>query len=184
MIDTLDNNFITSDLHFSHKNIMKYCPDRGILYDNNVENMNKDILDKINSIPDGSTLWHIGDFAFDKFQKIDELFYKIRDDIHIKLLWGNHDSTLWKEQNMKTIEKNHPNVSFEGVYKEIKIEDKNFILFHFPMRSWNHMYRDSIHFYGHCHGNLEDPITNSIDVGIDCTNLEILSFREQLERII
>lgn len=60
------------------------------------------------------------------------------------------------------------NMIFEDVdnYMEIQIDSHKFILFHYPIFSWNNIQKDSIHLYGHTHANHING-GRSMDAGID-----------------
>ncbi len=55
-------------------------------------------------------------------------------------------------------------------YKELKVEGKFIVLFHYGQRVWNKSHHDSIHLYGHSHGSLP-PHGKSVDVGVDCKEI-------------
>ena len=50
--------------------------------------------------------------------------------------------------------------------KTIFIEKQMVVMCHFPLVQWENCERDSIHLFGHCHGNFTQP-GKCMDVGID-----------------
>lgn len=88
----MSNTWFTSDCHFSHENIIKYC-NRPF---KNAEEMDKRIIDKWNTrVKHDDVVYHIGDFCFkNKDGRHDtsralEFEHKLNGKIiHIK---GNHD---------------------------------------------------------------------------------------------
>jgi calcineurin-like phosphoesterase family protein len=54
-------------------------------------------------------------------------------------------------------------------FAEINSNGKRITACHYALRVWNKSHHGSWHCYGHSHGTLlDDPYSNSIDVGIDC----------------
>lgn len=98
-------NWFTSDLHYGHANIIRYC-NRPF---KNVEQMNKTLVDRWNSIvkPE-DTVFHIGDFVFYGGKEAPEGITKAQEIqnmlngtvIHLQ---GNHDC-FSKDTRLLTIE--------------------------------------------------------------------------------
>lgn len=179
IVKKLPQVFFTSDLHFGHKNILKYCPGRvekiyewarqhGVLVteENIIECMDNWLVDLWNSqVSKVDTVYILGDFSFHPAEKN----RKILDKLNGKkfLILGNHDGNSDKLTNW-----------FEQItqIKEVKYKDESnetfcFELCHFPMVSWNRKEHGTIHLHGHCHGNLDGyNVTQPdlrIDVGLD-----------------
>ena len=65
----MENIFITSDLHFYHKNIIKYC-NRPYSFDNDgIHQMNEDILSEFDKLPYGSIIYNLGDILLNMWAK-------------------------------------------------------------------------------------------------------------------
>ena len=145
----MSNTFFTSDTHFGHANIIKYCK-RPF---NNVTEMNKTIISNWNSVVRPSdTVYHLGDFAFDDPRKyIDELWGDIL------FVAGNHDKQLLNWSNKI------PQI------RKIRIEDKTITLCHFAMRVWHQSHFNQPHLFGHSHSTLPAH-GQSFDVGMDAWN--------------
>ena len=97
--------YITSDTHFSHKNIIEYC-DRPYT---NPEEMNKDLISKWNSVvKEDDIVLHLGDVGFGLVEELSPIIQGLNG--HKILIRGNHDFkrgvTSWM------------NIGFEKVYKE------------------------------------------------------------------
>jgi calcineurin-like phosphoesterase family protein len=151
--------FFTSDTHFYHKNILKYCPNRKF---SSVEDMNEGLIEAWNrKVPNGATVFHMGDFAFCSLTKMDQIVSRLNGNIHI--IRGNHDADFPKDRF----------VSIQN-YKEITVGDKHIILCHYPFLVWNRSHRESYNLHGHCHGTLtEDANALRMDIGVDThPNLE------------
>ncbi len=148
--------FITSDTHFFHKNIIKHSS-RPF---NDVDEMNEKMILSWNSkVPPDSIVYHLGDFAFAKPSKIIQILRRLNGTI--RLVKGNHDHL---REDVKK--------EFDWVrdYYESKMEDgRKIIMCHFPFLTWNGAHKGNWHFHGHCHGNLTVSGTTRMDVGVDTT---------------
>jgi len=84
--------FLTSDEHYYHSNIIKYC---NRPYSSLFE-MHKDLIDRHNSfVSDNDTVYHLGDFSFNH-KKITNILNHL-NGTHI-LICGNHDEPFKKGQ--------------------------------------------------------------------------------------
>lgn len=82
----MDNVFITSDTHFSHENIIKYC-NRPF---STVEEMNEEMIRRWNeTVRKDDIVWHLGDFCFGKKENIAKILPRLNG--RINLILGNHD---------------------------------------------------------------------------------------------
>lgn len=171
--------FFSSDYHLNHINICRGVSswnDDNMTRDfDTINQMNKAIIDNTNSVVgQNDTLYILGDFAFCGVDT-----YLMRDSINcsnIHYICGNHSNKHGQEYD--PVMKNGKRVSSlfgsYGFYKEIFPCKTPIILFHFPISSWNHMSKGSIHLFGHCHSKREDRFFNggkSMDVGLDGNNL-------------
>lgn len=152
------NTFFTSDTHFSHSNVIKYChrPFR------NAGEMNRTLIDNWNSVVgQDDTVYHLGDFAFDKPENIKRILSHLNGRKH--LILGNHDKIIRR----KRPEFLHSDL-FHSIedFKEISIDGIKVVLCHYGMRVWNKSHYGSIQLHGHSHGSLT-PIGRSVDVGVD-----------------
>jgi len=112
-----NKQWITSDDHFNHGNIMKYCSRVKFMTDKDLEifmnlkdsndfryksfklskesigNMNEALIKNINDlVNEEDTLWHLGDFAFVNSYKQAMDIRKRINCKDIRFIWGNHDS--------------------------------------------------------------------------------------------
>lgn len=151
--------YFTSDLHFSHKNIINYC-ERPF---EDVHEMNKFIIEQINSIvKENDELYILGDFCHHKSLPI-----TFREKINCKkvhLILGNHDLCH-----------KFDDAGFESIdfVKEITHCNQKIFMSHYPHRSWPSSHKGCFHLYGHTHSKLnhEDVASNklTLDVGVDNT---------------
>ena len=155
---TEQNTFFTSDIHFSHKNIIRYS-NRPF---ESVEHMNKKLIENWNSmVKPTDYVFTLGDFAFCKIGQIMEILSQLNGNIH--MVTGNHCEEIIKHRQaildsglVKSIE----------AYREIRVNNQFICLFHYGARVWNKSHRDSWLLFGHSHGSLP-PYGKSVDVGVD-----------------
>lgn len=153
--------FFTSDLHFGHKNIVKFTERNRFTC---AEEHTEWLISLWNTqVKPGDLVYHLGDFSF----------FKKYEDVHVVLnrlngqkilLKGNHDSSDHLNQA-----KEDGLIVRWSHYEEIKIADTKVCLMHFPMASWNQQGRGSWHLHGHSHGNLREEHKQGkiLDVGLD-----------------
>ena len=151
--------YFTSDWHLFHKRIQQFCPfsRKG----STLEEMNEMIIQNvIDTVPEGGDLWNLGDITFGNYDETKKLLRRIADHCNHHLVLGNHD--------------NEDDLRFMGVfatiqdYKKLKIGKTSYILFHFPIESWDSGHHGSYHLHGHRHSEYQKPGTGKfMDVGID-----------------
>ena len=147
------NIFFTADLHYRHKNIIRYC-ERPF---STIEEMDEALVKNWNSrVSKKDVVYVLGDFYWTKdVDKINDLINSLNGKIH--LIKGNHDTSKVYEANFQSVHE----------LKTIKIKGEKIVLCHYPMRSWDSSFHGSYHLYGHVHGTISNPIANSIDIGVD-----------------
>jgi calcineurin-like phosphoesterase family protein len=155
--------FFTSDTHFGHDNIIKYC---NRPFKSSKEDMDSILIKNIvETVPHDGVLFHLGDFSFK-----DPEPYLSRIDRKIIRIAGNHDHKTWSDTDMI----------------ELQMDGNFIVMSHYPMLSWNRQYHGSWHLFGHCHGNTNKFIFNNmpysrlLDVGVDSFNYRPVSY-EQLK---
>lgn len=173
--------WFTSDLHFFHANVIKYC-DRPTT----VEEQTDWIIKQLNEYIDvNDIVYHLGDFTFVGPKKKDQV-KEVLDRLNgnWKFILGNHDN----ESMLREVIKEYSNHEVLGNYQEIKFNNRKMVLCHYPFKTWNCSNRGSINIHGHTHGEMtkrhfknkfigklakyfgfdkKKPSINQIDVGID-----------------
>jgi calcineurin-like phosphoesterase family protein len=160
--------------HYGHKNICRgvtewRLPDGSIPISqtrnfNTIEQMNETIVNNINSVVgQDDVLIHLGDFSFGGFENIQ----KFRDRIlckEIHLILGNHDTSI--EKNRDNVQELFTSVSH---YTKLMYKFKTFVLFHYPIASYDGLNKGHIHLHGHVHlpTNLRFGKGKKMDVGMD-----------------
>lgn len=131
-----------------------------------IDEMNEILVDNINAtVPEDAILFHLGDWSFGGFEKIEEFRSQINcKEIHI--VAGNHDHHIERGKAQHLF-------ASQWKYLELKIGKMIFVLCHFPFQSWNHMSRGAYHLHGHVHlpGHLKMGNGRKMDVGVDGNNL-------------
>lgn len=160
--------WVTSDSHFNHANIIKYCPESRPF--ETIEEMNETLIERWNSVvkPE-DTVIHCGDFFMGQVKKIDEILPRLNGKII--LVRGNHDSQSriekYKEHGIEVKDIHY--YAYKGRY---------FIFCHFPIANeeFMRMVREDnsevILCYGHVHDQAPSGlIDGTFHVGVDTNNL-------------
>jgi calcineurin-like phosphoesterase family protein len=187
--------WFTSDTHFDHKNICSATTNWVGAEDltrkfSSLDQMNDELVTSINNkVGQDDILFHLGDWSFNGFENI----RKFRERINCKnvhLILGNHDHHI--ERNKENIQSIFSSVS-QYLDLEVKwrpyhsklVADSytQFVLFHYPIASWNGMSDGVIHLHGHVHLSPQQRVANgkAMDVGVDGNNMEPISMDEVLK---
>ncbi|MBO7211796.1 MAG: metallophosphoesterase [Methanobrevibacter sp.] len=183
-IDLKDNTnvFFTSDLHFYHENIIRYCkrPFKTI------DEMNQSLIDNWNkTVPKDGIVFILGDFCFGQRTVWNSLLKQLNGKKY--LIIGNHDRLSQIDYQ-----------SFEMCVDllSIKIQKTSFVLSHYPFLAWGGSHRGTINLFGHVHSapnmqpgdNIDfDTIKfwpdNAYDVGVDNNNYTPISYTELINKL-
>lgn len=161
----MNDIFFTSDNHFFHKSILKFCPDkRGNAQ--SVDEMNEKMIEVWNEqVKPTSTVYCLGDFSFGTTEETHELIKRLNG--RINLILGNHDYWLTKPDDAGLAKMCKCLLNgWVDSYRRIKIDKQHIVLFHYPIVEFDRMHYGAYHAYGHVHGNYVHP-GRAIDVGID-----------------
>lgn len=172
--------WFTSDTHFGHANIIRYC-DRPFKHQTE---MNEVMIERWNEkVAPDDHVYHLGDFSFGQRSWSEGVVWRLNGVIHC--LTGNHDK---KKRMPRHIDGKFIHL---GHYHELVVEEKSIrwgilpiILCHYPFDSWNKSCHGSVHLHGHCHGNLKTTRNRRLDVGVDCHDFYPLSLEEIKEMLI
>jgi len=173
-IDTNTNVWVTSDSHFSHKNICRgvtnwRLPNGEIPVGQTrdfttIEKMNTAIVNNINEVVgQDDILIHLGDWSFGGYEQIREFWDRlVCKNIH--LILGNHDHHI--DRNRDGSQGLFQSVSH---YNTVEIGDYKFQLMHYPISSWDGLNKGVMHLHGHCHlpTNRRFGVGKRMDVGMD-----------------
>ena len=167
-MEELDNIFLTSDQHFFHGNIIKYCnrpwnsgkdSDGNIIVtQNDIDEMNEEMIRRWNSVvPNDGIVYHLGDFALGDRNKIKEILPRLNGKIN--LIMGNHDT--------KSVDFYYE-CGFNRVYDHPILLKDFFILSHEPISFLN---KNSCfgNIYGHVH---DSDVYKTFSVNSCCVCVE------------
>lgn len=164
------NIWFTSDLHFGHRNILKFCARPW----KSIEEMNEGLIKNWNSVVGkDDIIFNLGDFAFAPDRKWKEILKRLNG--HHYLILGNHDITRWPGDKIMEL--------FEGVSHQmiLKIDGRTVYLNHYPYLcfggAWRKPENAVYQLFGHVHSgpNCGGTDTNRLvnlfpyqyDVGVD-----------------
>ena len=167
--------FVSSDFHFSHKNICRgvsnWRDENGLVPENrtrpfkDLDEMNNTIINNINScVGSDDALIFLGDWSFNGFDNIK----KFRERINCKEIYfilGNHDHHI--EKNKDNVRSLFNLISFE---EELVVDGIKSVLKHYPISSWKDLKSGVIMLHGHLHLAPLDKFTGdgkTMDCGID-----------------
>lgn len=175
--------FFTSDTHFFHENIIRFCA-RPFA---NIEEMNETLIANWNSVvgPD-DIVFHLGDFCYGGSAEWSKILNSLNGKIY--LIMGNHD--------MKNLRQGYYS-RFEDVKQQmvITIDGNTIYLNHYPFLCFSGSYKDTVwQLFGHIHSRgaqssgLDAPrlqylYPNQYDVGVDNNNFTPVSYA-QVKKII
>lgn len=163
--------WFTSDSHFGHRNIIKYCK-RPF---SSAEEMDEVMTDKWNEVVgDRDWVFHLGDFYCGKSRRDAE---KIFDSLNGKkfLIKGNHDRKIVTKLPWERIyDTYHLKLRTIPTWQNCKQE---VFLSHYSHRVWNKSFHGVGHLWGHSHGGM-DFYQKSFDVGVDCHDFYPISWEK------
>jgi calcineurin-like phosphoesterase family protein len=175
------NIFFTSDSHFGHENIIRFCK-RPF---NSVEEMNEELIRRWNEkVGPNDIVFHLGDFCWGGSQVWNGILDKLNGKIYLCL--GNHDLKNIRQGYVERFE----DVQFQYY---IRIENKNIYLNHVPFATVPGGYRGEKavwQLFGHIHTNphpdcvgkdderCSNLMATQYDVGVDNNDFYPISFNE------
>jgi len=157
-------NWVTSDSHFRHANIIKYT-NRPF---DSVEEMDTEMVRAWNSVVEkGDIVYHLGDFTLNGKDYASKIFARLNGNIRILGYQWHHDKR-WINK-MDYISRDGSRVIILPPMVLIKTKEIDCLpitLCHYPLSSWDRSYHGSYHLFGHCH-NVYKPHNKSLDIGVD-----------------
>ena len=167
--------WITSDLHWGHKNIMSFCPTARARFRNDLDYMNEAMVKEWNDLIASEDLVYIlGDVAFLPAQKAAE--YMTRCNGIKILVEGNHDRKTLNDPTFRRC--------FKEVHKylDINYNGTKVVMFHYPIAEWDQMHRGAVHFHGHLHGGVSGMEKfRCRDMGMDATGMIAITMEDAIK---
>ena len=178
--------FWTSDQHFCHTNIIKFC-NRPF---KTIEEMDKTLIDNWNkTVPVDGLVFHLGDFAWGGYN----VWKSVREQLNgrIILIKGNHDIRNLTSTSEELFD-------FVTQQMTIEVEGRKIVLNHYPLLCYAGTYRDPKDMVwalsGHTHigplsmdgkdiSRLKLTFPTQYDVGVDMNDFKPISFAEVSDRI-
>lgn len=173
--------FFTSDLHFGHSNIIRFC-ERPF---SNADEMDAALIKNWNeTVHAHDNIWVLGDVSFHHPQRTFEILSELKG--FKRLVYGNHDKSIRKQK--------HLHDCFNEVYdlRECWLQDEEVTtavyvtMCHYPMLSWNRSYHGSIQLHGHVHARQPfqpNATARRYDVGVDANNFRPVSLRHIIDSV-
>lgn len=169
----MTKTFFTSDTHFFHENVIKFC-NRPF---GSVEDMNYRLIKNWNSVvgPEDH-LWFLGDFSFGTVENTKKILYQLNGIKH--LIIGNHD----RKGRCRKLKWDEFFVDSHDYYR-LKVGEEKFVLCHFPLSSWERGYYQ---LHGHLHTlpHEQQARWKQHDVGVDNNNYTPLLLEDAVKRSV
>jgi len=164
--------FITSDLHFYHTGVLRFCPDTRPW--SNVDDMNAALIEHWNSIVGvDDEVISLGDFSFKGREATEAIISQLNGNI----TWvaGNHCRKVLGAMGVPFYD-----------YLEFRFNGVKLCMMHYPIKHWNECDHGSIALHGHLHDSPSGIEGRTMDVGWDAhgkiLNLEdVVSELKQIE---
>lgn len=144
--------YITSDLHAFHRNMLRFCPTYRPY--ETPEEMNQALIDRWNQlVKPTDIMYHLGDVSMGKANKTRRFLDQLNGQK--VFIVGNHDERDVLAEYGEVYD-----------YLSFKRNKVRVVMCHYPIARWHHCERGAVHFYGHVHGNYDNG-GRSLDVGWD-----------------
>ena len=185
----MEKIWFTSDLHFGHRRILNFVPNRikefnlNLEEENVIETHDNLLIEKWNNtISKHDIVYILGDVSFVSSDDTKKILEKLNGKKH--LIMGNHDSPCSSLSNYFVSTSQIKEVTFKKIHYSFLEEDLHCILCHYPLIAWNRRMHGSVMLHGHTHGSICDINLNSeelrIDIGFDSKlgNCNFISLEE------
>lgn len=167
--------YFTADTHFYHGNVIQY-EQRPF---QTVEEMNETLIRNWNAkVSPDDDVYILGDFTLKGPVPANAVLERLQGRKY--LIRGNHDGFVDRAAFRQDA------FSWVRDYFELSWQGHRFVLFHYPLLTWNSMRRGSFHLHGHQHNkrryneaNREDNLRR-LDVGVDANGMSPVSIEEIL----
>lgn len=132
--------YFTSDLHFSHKLMLRLYGDTTRPYADTDE-MDRALIEIWNeTVRDEDIVYDLGDFSMCGSERTQKILRQLRGRHY--LVTGNHDEHFCSGKFDEYL---------AGRSEYLFLKPQNFVLFHYPIFEWDGFYSGAAHLYGHKH---------------------------------
>ena len=170
--------WFTSDEHYGHANIIKYCKRPFATLDA----MEEILIDRHNQkVNAGDTVYHLGDMFWRTLgaMKAHEIMNQLNGQHYY--IRGNHEELMNSSLSLRNRFQGCEDlatVHYSKALRSCGIQSvPPIVLCHYAMRVWPGSHKGSWHLYGHSHGELPEQGL-SFDVGVDAQNFYPVSLQE------
>lgn len=163
--------YFTSDTHFGHRNIIRYC---GRPF-NSSDHMDAELIRRWNEVVgDDDVIYHLGDFTLAGHAFARRILAQLKGRIRVLGYPWHHDAR-WLPTSSGPSElysrSGHPVEILAPVVVE-RLETpwrrrQQLVLCHYPFAQWDGRHHGAWHLHGHSHGT-HPPDGAMLDVGVDC----------------
>ena len=168
--------FFTSDTHFNHTNIIRFC-NRPF---KDVSHMNETIISNWNRVVGHDDIvFHLGDFCLGGSAEWTKILDRLNGKIY--LIMGNHDLKNIRQGYIDRFE-------YVAMQMHIEIGKQRIYLNHYPFLCFDGGYKDVWQLFGHVHtrknntgidaARLQYLYPTQYDVGVDNNNFMPVSFAQ------
>jgi calcineurin-like phosphoesterase family protein len=174
----MTNIWFTSDLHFSHKNILRHCEERlkafgipsNISEEEKVRLHDKYLIKLWNkTVSKKDIIYVLGDFSFANTENTKKILSKLNGNKF--LILGNHDKSSEKLEGYFKQIAQMKEIIFKKDNFDFLEEDFGVFCCHYAMITWSRKHYGVCQLMGHSHGRMDDYNEAStdlrVDVGID-----------------
>ena len=172
------NIWFTSDQHYGHQNVLKFCKRPYA----NLDDMREGLIHNHNSVvKKGDLVYNIGDMFWRTLPVPEAASILLRLNGNHYYVNGNHEELIERNKSIAGL------FIWRKDIAKLKIDDyPRVILCHYAMRVWEGSHKGDWHLYGHSHNGLsksgqgmtkeESPL--SFDVGVDAQQMFPISLEE------
>ena len=201
VIDNHQKVFWTSDLHFGHKNVLKFCQ-RPFA---DIKDMELQLISNWNNVvSNNDTVFVLGDtFWFNNRKDIKRIFNQLNGK-NIYVVFGNHcdPATYFKMMADEELPDKVKILSdVATIY--LKTYDPNnpqtpkhlceIVCSHYPLMTWSHRDKGAINLFGHIHSGPNSQCTvdmdlplwkgSQYDVGVDNNNYAPIEYKDIIKKL-
>lgn len=183
--------WFTSDQHYNHGNIVKYCSrtiaapqeqiahwqrDNAKVPQSAIDKMNEEMIRRFQErVKPGDRVYFLGDFSFAKKEQAADYAMSI-----LSRLPGDHFFVPGNHDSQEVIEL--PHWKEVSPLMDIRVDGQKVTLCHYMMKVWNKAHRGSLQLFGHSHGNMAGT-SQQCDVGVDAWDYYPVTIEDCMRRM-